>query len=354
MGVAVALTARQKAAIIVRVLLEDEHDLSLQVLPAREQAMLVRELAGMGMVDRQTRDRVVAEFCDTLEEVGVTFPDGLSDALALLGGRISEDCADRLQRLAALSDDADPWDRLAALPTEQLADLAMGESVGVSAVLFSRLPTTRAAEVFGKLPAARARQIAHAMSLSAGIEAGPLRRIGLALLQAVDALPRPALTGAPSEKVGEILNQTSAAMREDVLDGLEQEDSEFAGEVRRKIFTWANIPSRIEARDIPRILRVVDQPSLMRALAGATGADAAVSEFILSSVSERMATGFRDEMEAIGKVSAAEVETAMAAVTGTIREMMDTGELTLIAPTDEDVTLTPDPAVDAADQAGGE
>ena len=328
---------RQKAAVVVRVLLEDERDLSLEALPNDVQAALVRELAGMGMIDRATRDGIVAEFCDTLEQVGVTFPDGLNDALTLLGGRISADCADRLRRVAALSGDGDPWDRLMDLAPGLLAELAETEAVELVAVLFSRLPPARAAEVLALLPPPRARRIAHAMSLTGGVEATALRRIGRALVQAVEALPRPALSGAPAEKVGEILNHATAAMRDDMLAALEDEDRAFAADVRRNIFTWASIPLRVAARDIPRVLRQVDQAALVKAMAGASGAqgtpaDAAVVEYILASVPTRMADALRDEMEGLEGVALAAVEAGMAATVGAIRAMVAEGDLELTLP----------------------
>ena len=332
MSLVAGLSPRQKAAVVVRVLLQDERDLSLEALPADQQAALVRELAGMDMIDQATKDAVVAEFCDTLEQVGVTFPVGLDDALTLLGGRISPDCADRLRRVAALSGDSDPWDRLLALPAAVLRDLALTEAVEMSAVLFSRLPPDRAAEVFGQLPAARARRIAHAMSLTDGIEAGPLRRIGLALMQAVDAMPQPALDGASTERVGEILNHANAATRADVLDGLDRDDRDFAEGVRRNIFTWANIPARIEARDIPRILRQVDQASLVKAMAGASGQDAESVEFIFSALSTRMVDALKDEIDNLGTITDSLREAAMASVVATIRQMQADGDLTLITP----------------------
>ena len=341
MGMVAGFTPRQKAAVVVRVLLEDERDLSLEALPNDVQAALVRELAGMGMIDRRTRDGIVAEFCDTLEQVGVTFPDGLSDALALLGGRISADCADRLRRAAALSGDGDPWERLMALPVEPLAELATTEAVEVAAVLFSRLPPARAAEVLALLPPARARRIAHAMSLTGGVEAAALRRIGLALVQAVEAMPRPALSGAPAEKVGEILNHASAAMRDEMLAGLDAEDRDFAEHVRRNIFTWASIPQRVSVRDIPRVLRQMDQAALVKAMAGASGpqgvpADAAVVDYILSAVPNRMADALRDEMDGLEGVASAQVEAGMAATVGTIRAMVAAGELELTLPEPEE------------------
>ena len=148
-------------------------------------------------------------------------------------------------------------------------------------------------------------------------------------------LPRPVLDGGPVEKVGAILNFAPAATRDRVLDGLDEDDAGFADKVRKAIFTWANIPLRIDPRDVPRILRAVDQPTLIKAMAGARGADAATVPFLLSALSTRMADNIREEVEGLGRVTAADAEAAMAEVVVAIRAMEASGDLFLIAGEDE-------------------
>ncbi|MDO5369922.1 flagellar motor switch protein FliG [Paracoccus sp. (in: a-proteobacteria)] len=330
------LSPRQKAAVVVRVMLADGADLDLSRLPPELQAALAQEMAGMELVDRDTCDRVIAEFCDQLEAVGVTFPGSIDGTLDIIGAHLSADTNSRLRRIAALNGSADPWDRIAVLPPAQLAELARTEAVEVAAVMFTRLPIARASEVFGLLDPALARQIAYAMSLTAGIEAPALRRIGLALMRAVDALPRPAIEGLPVEKVGAILNFAPAPTRDAVLAGLDQDDADFAGRVRRTIFTWATIPRRIDPRDIPRVIREVDAATIAKALAGATGENAATVEFLLSGLSTRLADSMREEMEGEGKVTTRDADEAMSAVVAAIRRMEQAGELFLIVEEDED------------------
>jgi flagellar motor switch protein FliG len=112
---------------------------------------------------------------------------------------------------------------------------------------------------------------------------------------------------------------------------LEEDDADFAEQVRKAIFTFANIPNRIDARDIPKILRNVEQPVLVVALAGATGALAPAAEFILANMSQRMAASLRDEGAALGKIKAKDAEEAMGAVVSAIREMESAGEIFLLA-----------------------
>lgn len=330
------LTSRQKAAVVVRMMLADGAEMDLSRLPRDLQAMLAQEMSGMDILDRDTCNAVLTEFCDRLEAVGVTFPGSIDGTLDILDGHLSPDTTSQLRLIAALNGVSDPWDRIAALDSAQLAELARTEAVELAAVMFSRLPVARASEVFGLLDTALARQIAYAMSLTGGIEAPALRRIGLALMRAIDGLPRPAIDTQPVEKVGAILNFAPAVTRDVVLAGLDQDDAEFAGKVRKAIFTWANIPRRIDPRDIPRILREVDAATITKAMAGATGDDAPTVEFLLAGLSTRLAGSMREEIAGLGKVTAKDAEEAMATVVAVIRRMEQAGELFLIVETDDD------------------
>lgn len=330
------LTARQKAAVIVRLLLAEGDDIDLARLPPGLQTDLAQEMALMGIIDRDTRNAIVAEFCDRLESVGLSFPGDIDGTLDLLDGHLSPDTTDRLRRMAALNGDGDPWDRIAVMAPTLLAELARTEAVEIAAVMFSKLPVPRAAEVFGLLDPQLARQIAYAMSLTGGIEAAALQRIGKALIQAADAVPQPPLQGKAGEKVGAILNFSPSTMRDSVLAGLDDDDAGFAGEVRKTIFTWAHVPHRVDPRDIPRLTREVDNAVLLKALAGARGEARETVDFILGGISSRLAESMREEMEALGKISTRDAEAAMDEVVATIRRMEAAGDLFLISPEPEE------------------
>ncbi len=325
------LTRRQKAAVVVRLLLAEGGDIPLASLPGDMQAALAQEMARMDLIDRSTRDAVVREFCETLDRVGLSFPGNIEGTLDILGGHLSQDTTNRLRRLAVLAGKADPWDRIVAVPIPQLRELAMSEATEIAAIMVSHLPVPKAAELFGVLPSVRARQIAYAMSLTGGTDRATLRRIGIALLQALDTLAPPETAEVSVEKVGAILNFTPTATRDEVLAGLDQDDAAFAVSVRRTIFTWTNIPQRIDKRDVVRITRVADNETLLKALAGSKGQDLETVEYILSNISGRMADTLREDMEAAGKVTVKEFETATSEIITAIRQMEADGEIFLIS-----------------------
>ncbi|WP_428337375.1 flagellar motor switch protein FliG [Paenirhodobacter sp.] len=329
------LTRQQKAAIIVRLLASEGAKLPLSELSEDQQTSLTEAIATMSLIDRDTMHEVVAEFCSELEAVGLTFPGGLDGALSLLDGQLSASATTRLRKMASGTSRADPWERIAGLSADLLLPVLAEESVEVGAVMLSKFSVAKSAELLGRLPPEKARRIAYAVSLTGNVAPETVLRIGLALASQLDAVPPKAFDEGPVERVGAILNYAAAATRDDVLKGLEEEDQIFAEQVKKAIFTFANIPARIEPRDIPKILRAVDQPKLIMALAGAKGPTEKSAEFILANMSQRMAANLRDEMANLGKVKDKDAEEAMNAVVAAIRELEAAGELYFVAE-DED------------------
>jgi len=336
--VPLSLTGREKAAIIVRLLLAEGGSLPISSLPEHLQAALTEQIGQMRLVDRSTLAAVVTEFVDELEEVGLSFPGGIDGALSIMDGHISPTAAGRLRRLAGASAKADPWDRIATLPLDRLLPVMEEEGTEVAAVLLSKLPVAKAAELLGQMPGDRARRVAYAVSLTGNVDPETVRRIGLALAARLDNQPVRAFEAGPVQRVGAILNVVAQARRADVLEGLDAEDAAFADEVRKAIFTFSHIPARIAPRDVPKIIRIVDQAQLVTALAAAMAAPdtAEVAEFLLSNISQRLAQGLREEMDARGKVREKDAEAAMNAVTSAIRDLEAAGDLALREPDDPD------------------
>lgn len=329
------LTPRQKAAVIVRLLNAEGMTLPLQELSDEQQTLLTGQIAQMRPIDRDTLNEIIEEFCTQLESIGLTFPKGLDGALTLLDGQLSTTAASRLRRMISNSANSDPWQRIAGLAPEVLEPAILEESPEVAAVILSKLPVPTAAEILGKLPGEKARRIAYAVSLTGNVAPEVVQRIGMVLAQQLDVVAAKAFTSGPVERVGAILNQSPSRVRDSVIEGLEEEDRQFAEQVRKAIFTFALIPQRIEARDVPKILRGLDQKVILTALASATGADAAAAEFIFANISQRLAATLREEMEQLGKIRESEGEAARAQVVAAARDLEAAGELAFVAPEEE-------------------
>lgn len=326
------LSRRAKAAIIVRVLLNEGADVPLEELPESCQAELTKAMGNMRLVDKETVTQVIEEFAAQVDRIGLSFPEGMAGALDALDGKISPLTASRLRKEAGVREMGDPWARIREMGSELLLPVLEEESVEVAAVMISKLETKKAASLMGELPGPRARQIAYAVSLTERVTPDAVDKIGLSIAMQLSARPVTAFDEGPVERVGAILNSATSITRDDVLEGLDEKDEGFANAVRKAIFTFANIPERIAPRDIPRILREVDQDQLLIVVAGAEAAGVQPSvDYIFENMSARMADQLREEAGDRDAPKPAEVEEAMGLVVEAIRKMEKAGELMLLS-----------------------
>lgn len=325
------LSQREKAAIVIRLLLSEGAVPALTSLPESTQADLAIQLARMAPVDQAVVDAVAREFANAIENVGLSFPRGIDGALGLLDGIISPSAQNRLREMSPSSFRGDPWDRVNGAETERLVPIIEREANEIAAVILTKLKVSKAAELLGKLPGEKARRITYGVSLTGNVSPDVVHRIGVALAEELELRPSLAFTDGPVTRVGAILNYTPGQVRDRILEGLEQDDADFAKEIRQAIFTFANIPERVAPRDIARIQAGVDQADLVTVIAGASGKEREAVDFILQNISKRMAENLGEEAREKGSVPVEDAEAAMIRIVGRIREMEEAGEILFVA-----------------------
>lgn len=324
------LSQRRKAAIIVRLMLSEGVTLPLSDLPPALQANLADELANLRYIDAPTLQAVVTEFLAELEQAGLAFPGGVDGALELLGEHLSPEATAAIQAKTTGDVLPESWVLLADQEPGKLAGLLQAEAPEVAAVVLAKLPSLVAAR---RLQDGRAagRRIAFAITRTSQVPPAAVNRIGDALARRILDTPAPAFEAPPEKRVGAILDAAPATTRDDVLEGLAETDAELAERVRRAVFTFADIPERLEPLDIQALTRTIEQDVLVTALAGADDKNQAAADFILSNMSQRLAGQLRDEISERETPEPEAVETAMAEITAALRGLEAAGEIKLKA-----------------------
>ena len=301
------MSARTKAAIVVRFLMQEGAEIDLAALPTSLQADLTREIANLRLIDRATLAEVIEEFAHELDSIGLTAQGGLGSALRLLEGKITNDTARRLRQDAGVRLFEDPWGRIKQLDEKELLKLLDAETTEIAAVVLSKLDVTKAAALLGEMPGPRARKISFAISQTAGVTP-----------QAVD-------------RIAAILTAASDDLRDEVMNGLRETDPELAERVLAGVFTFVEIPIHIAPVDVAMAVKTVAQTDMVIALcyANGNGMDE-VSEFILGGLSRRMAETIREEIEERGAVKTKEGEAAVTAFVSGVQGQISAGEISFV------------------------
>ena len=335
LGGSTALTGAEKAAVIVQMILADGGSLSLEKLPRDSQIQVANDFMRLNSIDRATLGRVVDELEEALNAGSLKFPDSMADTLNTLDGQIDGDLADELRRLNGIETKRDPWPDIVGMPTEELAKIVAGESTNISAILLSKLDPEKASEVIETLSEEDARALMFALSDTNAIHPDLVELMGAVLDRKTAAGAPSAFKAPPHARTAAILNAAGTAMRDGILDALAAEDAEYAALVRKAIFTFADIPTRLSAADIPKVARVIAAEDMVKALAAAKTDFGESVEFLLDNMSKRMADGIREEMGDVPEMSTKAAETAMAKVTAGIRSLLDLGDIVLLPSPDE-------------------
>ncbi|TVP71910.1 MAG: flagellar motor switch protein FliG [Rhodobacteraceae bacterium] len=323
------LTGAQKAAIIVRLLVAEGVDTPISSLPEHLQALLTQTLGTMGLIDRKTMCAVVDEFVEILDQIGLSFPDGLDAALELLDGRLDAGATQRLRALARGAGQNDAWSVLENADIEELQQLIAQESLVVGAVLLSKLSTDKAAKLLMKLPSDQAKALAIAVAHTETVAPDTVARVGATLAEQISCKPARAFALPPAKRMGEILNASPASARDQLLRELDAADKDYANGIRKSIFTYQDIPARLSERDVPTLMRELTNEDLMLILAAGKAEDTNTNEFLLGNMSKRLAESLREDSTALPAPDQDSYEAALSRIAGTVRRLADDGTIKL-------------------------
>lgn len=330
------LSRAQKAAVVIHLLLSEGADPGIAELPEPAQRKLVKALASLKFVDRDTLAQVIAEFTGELDASGLRLPGTLPLTLQALDGKISADLLSEFSADIPASESgalgSGVWGTLQDMQPEELLPLMEAETPEVCAILLSKLPATRSANLLNMMETERAAAITSAFAGTEMVPPDVVARIGMSLGRAVASKPVSGFDTTPVARVGAILNAATSGQRDALMAALEDNAPDFAARVRGAVFSWQNIPERIDPSDLPRVLREVDTDAMVKALS--SDVDGPIGSFILGAISPRLADQYRNEIEDLPAVKPEEVEEAQGTVAAAIRDLEASGEISYTAAED--------------------
>ncbi len=326
------LTQAQKAAIIIGILGPDGAGPILEQFTEPTLRNFATAMSKLHKIQPEAVRATIGEFLYELDRMDETVQGGLGHARQILQDYVAEATLTQIINEVDKPSASNVWKKLSTVDDQALAEFLTREHPQTAAVVLSKLSAEHAARVLGRVDAASARDIVFGLTKTAGLDASVIEAIGFSVSEDFLANHRGGDTAfKPSERIGTIMNYTPGDIRQAVLGFLDETQPELAEAVKASMFTFQDIPERIERRDMAGVVRQVDNDTLLNALKGAEDNAPETGEFILASISSRVAEQLRESLGEIEKIKIREAEEAQNAVLKAIREMEASGELKLIA-----------------------
>lgn len=218
-----------------------------------------------------------------------------------------------------------PFMYVEAFPAEMVSTVLVDEPPSAVALVLTHVDPGLAAGVISTFEDEFALEVVTRMAIVVppGIET--LHTIAAQLVEKLESGRGKQVVVDPTlrlKTIAEMLHYTTADTERTLLEALEGEDDEMAGEIREYMFTWANLAD-VDKRSMQKILASVDTRTLAIAL---KACPADVEDNVIGNLSERVKEMVIEERELAGPVPMPEVSAARGEVLKGVHALIDSGE----------------------------
>ncbi|MFP4145479.1 MAG: flagellar motor switch protein FliG [Phycisphaeraceae bacterium] len=318
------LSGVRKAAILLLALSQESSAALLRQLPPKAVEEVTRELASLGSIPGEVRQRVLREYYDLAVAQTWMNEGGLDYAKALLSRSLDPKEADRILQQISQQVRRTPFAFLQKAETQNLLTFIQDEHPQTIALIVSHLPHHKASEILGGLPTPKQIEVVKRVAnmdqtnpeVINEVEKGLEARLANMLNQSFEKI-------GGVDTVAEMLNLVDRTTEKGIMEGLEAEDPDLVEEIRRLMFVFEDI-LLVNDKGIQAVLKEIDNDEL--ALALKTASDE-LRDKIFTNMSERAARLIEEDMEYMGPVRVSDVEAAQQRIVDVVRRLEDAGEI---------------------------
>lgn len=322
-------TGARKGAILLMALGEDRAAAVLGALDTGEVEALGLAMARLSQVSKEELAAVMAEFRDETEQLSVLHLDSGGYVRAVLQKALGSDHASGLLDEILRSEmPRGGIARLNRLDSVEIVELIRDEHPQIIATLLIHLDRLKAAEILEGLPARLRTDVVLRVATFGGVQPTALAELTDVLTEMLsgDGLKRSRLGGVRT--AAEIVNLMSTSQEEEVLTQVRDTDEALAQKIVDEMFVFENLLD-VDDRSMQRLLKDVDNDSLIVALKGATPE---LREKFFGNMSQRAAEALREDLELRGPVRVSQVEAEQKAILQVVRGLADAGEIVISSP----------------------
>jgi flagellar motor switch protein FliG len=318
----------RKAAILIMALPNHVAAQVVQRLPQWQIEAISVEIAQLDSVSGSEQESVMGEFMSSKASAIFASSGGLNRARDLLTEALGDQSASMLNQIEQAIESV-PFGFVKKIDPQTLLTFIRDEHPQTLALLMSHLPGTYGAEVLSGLEPDKQLDVIRRIAAMRRTSPEATSELEKGLQQRLSNMvnsPQSQAGGVAS--VAEILNVAERSVERNVMEALGRDDPELSDDIRRLMFVFEDI-AKLADRDIQSLLKNVETAQWAMALKGASQSlqEQSLQDKVLRNMSSRAADNLREEMEFLGKVRLAEVESVQQKIVDTVRHLEDTGEL---------------------------
>jgi len=320
------LSGKQKAAIFLSSV---GPDLSAEIFKHLSEEYiedLTLEIANMRKIESGTKDDVLEEFFQLMDARDYIDSGGIQYAREILEKALGEEEAKNILDRLTSNLQVRPFDAVRKTDPSQLLNFIQGEHPQTIALILAYLRPQQASQVISALPQDTQVNVAKRVAQMDRTSPDIIQDVEEVIDQKLSSLiTNEYATAGGLDSIVDILNQVDRGTEKNILDQLEEKDSELAEEIKQKLFVFEDIV-QLSDKAIQMTLREIDNDDVALALKTASED---VEEKIFTNMSDRAEEMLKEDMEYMGPVRLREVEDAQQRIVNVIRELEEKGEIVI-------------------------
>lgn len=206
-----------------------------------------------------------------------------------------------------------------------ISKLVATEHPQVAAIVLSALPPETAAQAIAGLDEATQSDLLFRSATLSQVSTEAIEDIEAILAKHGPSTQNAMLKMGGQNDVAKIVNNLSRPLAEKLLKSIRKKDRQLADAIEEEMFVFEDL-ANLDTKSLSAVLRNVEADRLALAI---KGADAALAQQMLGTLSARAAQTITDEIAEMGPVSRADVEEAQKAIIAVARSMAASGEIML-------------------------
>lgn len=316
----------EKAAQLLMVMGEEGAAGVLKLLRADEVHKIGMEMTHLNEMSTEDVNTVLTSFIDGCSNDGSITVEASEYTKTVLTEALGADTASSILEKITRGGNTKGLDALKWMEPQLIAGIIQNEHPQIQAIVVSHLGAELAGEVLAFMPEATVVELALRMAEMEPVDPIALEELNYSLEKQVEGVVTKQSSDMGGVKnVANIFNTLEKSFEESLMEKIQSLDEDVAIAIQEEMFVFEDL-KKIPDKDFQKILREVSTETLAMAL---KGADSIMIEKVLNNMSSRASEIFKEDMESLGPVRIAEVETAQREVLTTTKKMADEDKIVL-------------------------
>lgn len=319
------INGKRKAAIFLLSLGSEASAEVIKNLDETEIEALASEIAAIGTVPANVKDRVLKEMAATLGSAATGGAGGVGKAEEILEAALGKSKASEIVGKMRMRKASGALRKIEELDSGTVVEFLKSEHPQTIALIIAHLEPQAAANMLGALPEEQRVEAARRIATLGTVSPEAAAEVEQILASQLEGLGKgeDVSTASGVKILADILNVADRSTEKEVLGAISDESPEVANQVKQLLFVFDDI-LKLDDRAVQRVLREVDTNDLALAL---KASDEEIKKKILDNVSERAAEMIQEEIEYMGPKRLSEVEAAQLRIIEVIRSLEEANEI---------------------------